>query len=110
MGSDNPLDCKRLARNISGYKHDDWKKVAKDICKPGIAAKFGCNLQLAHVLKSTGNKTLVESCYDPLWGTGLPLKAKDCLNSEKWLNIGILGEILMEIRDQHLPSENMDYS
>ena len=56
MASDNPLDCKRLAQNIPGYRHDDWKKVAKELCKPGIAAKFESNLQLSHVLKSTGKK------------------------------------------------------
>ena len=110
MAAENPLDCKRLAQNISGYNHDDWRRVAKEFCKPGIAAKFGSNLHLSHILKSTGNKTLVEVCYDPLWGTGVPLKAKDCLNSERWSNIGILGEILMEIRDQHLPSETMEHT
>ena len=108
MAADNPLDCKRLAQNIIGYNHDAWKRVAKEHCKPGIAAKFGSNIHLSHILKSTGSKTLVEACYDPLWGTGIPLKAKDCLNSDRWSNIGILGEILMEIRDQHLPMETME--
>ena len=110
MATENPLDCKHLVQTISGYNHDAWKRVAKELCKPGIAAKFGSNLHLSCILKSTGDKTLVEACCDSLWGTGIPLKAKDCLNSQRWTNIGILGEILMEIRDQHLPSDTMEHT
>ena len=108
MATENPLDCRCLAQSISGYNHEAWKRVTKDLCKPSIAAKFGSNLHLSRILKSTGDKTLVEACYDPLWGTGIPLKAKDYLNRERWTNMGILGEILMEIRDQHLPPDTME--
>ena len=47
----------------------------------------------------TGNKTLVEGSYDNVWGTGEPLSSKECLNPLKWSSVGILGRILMKIRD-----------
>ena len=31
MYSDNTLDCKRLARNISDYNHEDWCPIAKSM-------------------------------------------------------------------------------
>ena len=33
-----------------------------------------------------------------LWGTGIPLAREGCLNKEKWISPGILGELLMETR------------
>ena len=46
----------------------------------------------------TGNKSLVEACYEKLWGTGIPLHHPDCLNQKKWYNKGIMSEMLSEIR------------
>ena len=82
---------------------------AKATCKPGLMAKFKSNESLSNLLKSTGDKMLVESCRDQLWGNGIPLRDKDCLNREKWRGQDILGEILMKIQDE-LTSLNMDYS
>ena len=108
MAADSPLQCKLLSTNIQNYHHEEWKKVAKTLCLPGIAAKFGSSIRLSEALKNTGHKTLVESCYDQFWGTGVPLRDKECLNKEKWTNVGILGEMLMDIRDNHLPNLNME--
>ena len=48
----------------------------------------------------TEDKLLVETCYEKLWGTGIPLHHPDCLNKEKWSNKGIMSEMLGEIRDE----------
>ena len=59
----------------------------------------------------------MEACYDQLWGTGIPLKDGDCLTEDKWTNVGIQGEMLMEIchelnqnanHEQFPPSSNME--
>ena len=92
------MECKELAKNIAGFNHDSWKEVAKSWCKPGIEAKFMSNPYLVNMLQSTGDKTLVEACYNKLWGTGIPLCGRDCLKRDMWSNIGIQGEILMKIR------------
>ena len=53
------------------------------------------------LINKTGNKTIVESARDHLWGTGVPLSDPDCLNTTKWTTQGILGELLEEIRDNY---------
>ena len=73
MESAAPIECKHLACEIDNYDHERWHQVAKEICFPGIQAKFIQNPALANILKCTGNKTLVESSYDSVWGTGTPL-------------------------------------
>ena len=57
------------------------------------------NQHLLYELLQTGNKTLVESKYDDVWGTGIPLSNRNCLVKEQWKSFGILGRILMNIRE-----------
>ena len=54
---------------------------------------------LLQFLKTTRPLQLAESSYDPMWGTGLPLHNPHCTDPAYWKNQGLLGEILMEIRD-----------
>ena len=53
------------------------------------------------LVTKTGNKILVECARDCCWGTRVPLADPDCLNPTKWLNQGILGELLEEIREEY---------
>lgn len=94
------IDCKRIAKNISNVSENEWANAAKDICTPGLRAKFTQNPELLDRLMSTRGYQLVESSFDRLWGTGMPLKHHDALNPNAWHNKkpGILGEILMDIR------------
>ena len=109
MLAKTPLECKNLAKEISNYNHDEWKLHAKSVCKPGLTAKFKSDDILLKLLKSTGDKMLVESCRDQVWGTGILLRDRECLNREKWYAQGIIGEILMEIRSELL-EPNMETS
>ena len=94
----NSLDSKNFARGIRNFNRRMWESVAKDICRPGIQAKFMQNPDLLQVLvEKISNKTIVESANDQLWGTGVPLARDGCLNKERWISPGILGELLMEI-------------
>ena len=63
-------------------------------------AKFGQNPWLKKLLLSTNEDTLAEATYDKLWGTGIPLHCRDCTDRNKWHNTGIMGEILMDIREE----------
>ena len=76
----------------------EWNKWAKELCFPGILCKFQQNPGLAAFLKNTGDKTLLECCYDNVWGNGHPLSDPDCLNSQKYTTQGIQGEMLEEVR------------
>ena len=43
-----PQECKQLSKSIAGYNHESWARMAKDLCKPGISAKFFQNPELAN--------------------------------------------------------------
>ena len=96
----NSLDCKNFARGIINFNRKKWETVAKDICRPGIQAKFMQNPDLLQILvEKTSEKRIMESANDQLWGTGVPLARDGCLNKEMWITPGILGELLMEVRE-----------
>ena len=105
MGCNQPLDCKEEARTIRGFDKKRWDSVAKELCQPGIQAKFEQNPDIMKVLLSTGNKRIVESARDTLWGTGFVLGSDECLDSSKWTTRGIMGAILEEIRYIYRPSD-----
>ena len=94
----SPLEAKRLSKNISNFNLDEWKAEAYELCLPGIKCKFMQNEYLWNLLQSTGDKTIVESSYDSVWGTGIPLTRPDALERDKWKSVGLLGKILMRIR------------
>ena len=96
----NSLDCKNFTRGIKNFNRRMWETVAKDICRPEIQAKFMQNPDLLQILvEKTTSKKIVESANDQLWGMGVPLAREGCLNKEMWITPGILGELLMEIRE-----------
>ena len=100
MATENALESKQLARDIVGYDERRWKEVAYQECFDGIFEKFNQNENLKRVLVSTGNKTLVESSYDQIWGTGIPLTDPSCLDRSKRCNLGIMSRLLMDITDK----------
>ena len=80
MASKSPLECKNLGKEITNCNTSNWNKSAKEFCYPGILAKFQQNPGLAAFLKNTGEKTIVECCYDETWENGLPLSNPMCVN------------------------------
>ena len=108
LGAKTAISCKQLAYQIQNYDHQGWIDQAKEQCRDGIGAKFDQNPVLCRKLLSTGEKTLVESSRDDIWGTGVPLFRWDCLNRTHWKGNGILGTLLMDIRDG-LRCKNTDY-
>ena len=105
----NAMECKNLSRQIALTDEvERWSKVAPEKCLPGIQAKFQQNPKLKKILMNTGTKTIVESSYDKLWGTRVPIHSQDCLNNEAWTSTGILGNLLMQTRESlsTIPSSN----
>ena len=80
--------------------------MAEAICEPGITQKFLQNDNLLqcpdakYQFNTTKGKTLVESSFDDIWGTGVHIASKDALIKSKWRGEGLLGKILMNIRNQ----------
>ena len=90
---------KETSRDINNFDSKAWNNVAEELCYEGVRQKFLQNQHLLDELLRTGNKTLVESSYDDVWGTGIPLSNRNCLVKEQWKSIGILGNILMGVRE-----------
>ena len=102
LNSEDALECKNITRDIRDFNRANWNSSAEEQCSEGIKKKFLQNPHLMQLLTATGEKTIVESSYDDIWGTGLPLSDPNCLTKSKWKLIGILGRTLMSIRE--LPS------
>ena len=97
------LEAKYIAKKIPATNNvSQWDQNAKEICLPGITAKFQQNRELMILLQSTGDRKIVESGFDTLWGTRLSLGDPSCLIEDDWEDgQGILGEILEQVRDSH---------
>ena len=103
MSASTARQCKLEARKIRGFNQQAWNEQAKSLCKEGVEAKFTQHEWLHKLLTSTGSDILVEACHDNIWGSGKPLFHVDCTDKTKWSTPGqpgILGEILMSIRDK----------
>ena len=72
------------------------------MCLPGIRAKFFQNPGLMAALLNMGTKNLVESSYDDLWGTGIPLSDPVALDETRWKTVGLLRKMLMSVRSEKL--------
>jgi hypothetical protein len=98
LTSKNPSECKN--QRINGFKKQTWNTISRKVMTQGIRLKFSQNQKLGKILKDTGNKILVEaSPHDDYWGIGIDLHSPDLHNKSKW-GKNILGQIIMEIRDQ----------
>ena len=99
LASESAIECKQLARSIKNYDNYKWKEVAESECYEGILEKFNQNPNLNKVLQNTANKTIAESCYNRIWGTGVPLHSPDALNTDYWAGENIMGKILAMVRE-----------
>ena len=98
MLATTPYECKKLGRGVKNCNMDAWNSVAMDLCYPGLLSKFEQNPGLSSFLRNTGNKTILECCYDDVWGNGLPLSDPRCLDPKVYEKQGILGFMLENIR------------
>ena len=103
MSCKTALQCKRASRNIENYNSDEWIKHAESGCIKGLLAKFDQNPKLKTILLNTKDKILVECSWDRVWGTGCPLSRPDCLDTENWESPGLLGKLLMTVREKLKP-------
>ena len=98
LGVETALECKLVSKNMQNFDNKTWNENAKASCTPGILAKFEQHPTLANLLKSTGNKKIVECCKDKDWGTGVPLHDVNALKPSYWHSQGLLGNILETVR------------
>ena len=95
LNAETPRKAKNLGRKIEC--RGDWQNVKYWIMKALVAHKFLSDPELMDKLLATGDNKIVEGNYwhDQTWGSCSCDKCKDT-EGKNWL-----GEILMDVRDQH---------
>ena len=106
MQAPTPLACKNLGRTVKNCDLKKWNEEASKICYPGLLEKFKQNPGLSAFLKNTEKKTILECCYDDVWGNGIPLTHPKCIDPESYKQQGILGEMLEKVRSEISNLEN----
>ena len=56
----DPMDSKKLGREVAGFEDDVWCSVARDIVTRGCWLKFSQNKDLWAQMETTENRTFVE--------------------------------------------------
>ena len=98
MLADTLYECKKLGRNVKNCNTEAWNHAAMDLCFPGLLSKFQQNPGLSSFLRNTGNKTILECCFNEVWGNGVPLSNPRCIDPSVFDRQGILGFMLENIR------------
>ena len=99
MNEDDPVKVKKLGSDITNYDEEQWLGVCEEKLIVGLLAKFSQNEDLKCFLLSTGTETLAEACTNNTWGIGKTLSSKDLFNKSKWTGKNIMGNLLMQVRD-----------
>lgn len=99
------LECKNLGRKVSGFDSLRWDEISFAAMKKALHEKFTQDSFLHDQLIETGNLILVEaSPYDKIWGIGLSENDPDAQDETKWKGSNLLGKVLMEVREELMPS------
>jgi len=104
LAATTPIEVKALGRQVKSFDEEIWNENRYRIVKEGNILKFTQHLDLKEKLLMTKGKMLVEaSPRDRIWGIGYG--AKNALaNKEKW-GLNLLGQVLVEIRDEMLDEQ-----
>ena len=104
LAATTPIQVKALGRQVKDFDDDVWKDNRYRIVKEGNILKFKQHSDLKEKLLATQGKMLVEaSPRDRIWGIGYG--AKNALaNKERW-GLNLLGQVLVEIRDEMLDEQ-----
>jgi ribA/ribD-fused uncharacterized protein len=106
MDEKSPAQQKAIGRQVRNFDAEVWTNVCYDLVRVGLYEKFNQNPELKEYLLSKKGVTIVEaSPYDRIWGIGYGADDPNILKErDKW-GQNILGEMLMDIRDEMLKEE-----
>lgn len=103
LDTKDPKAAKKLGRAVKGFNNAEWDKVRYGYMVEVLKAKFKNDDNLQISLMSTEGLQIVEgSPYDRLWGVGIHWKDDDCFDKSKWKGQNLLGQALVEVREELL--------
>ena len=98
MKTTSPRQMKSLGRKVHNFDHILWEKERYSIVLCGNMLKFGYNMDILDILRSTGDSIIAEaSPYDKIWGIGM--KKRKGLTRKDWKGVNLLGDVLMDVRN-----------
>ncbi len=100
--ANDPYECRKLGKNIRGFKQEVWDAHAPGVAATVIKHKVGQNPKIQKFLKDTHPKKLAEASKESKWGCGFDLHDKDLMDYRKWPRVGHAGEVYMALRDELL--------
>ena len=102
ISAQTPALQKKLGSSIRPFDKKEWSTVSRQHMFNGCCGKFAQNPSMASKLKSTVGWTLVEaSPSDLIWGIGMSRFDLASSNRMNWKGQNLLGQVLMEIRDNY---------
>lgn len=105
--TDDPAQCKNLARNLSIPDQKVWEDESLQIMYTGCLEKFRQNDHLKEFLLSTTDTVILEaSPRDLFWGIGLRLTDPNICRPECWKGKNFLGKTLRKVRDHFMSSSD----
>jgi len=101
----NPKLQKAIGREVRNFDERVWVAERRGIVLKASIAKFSQHDDLHEVIMATQGTTLVEaSPYDRIYGIGLSESDPRARSRDTWQGLNLLGDILTETRDVHLPA------
>ena len=94
-----PTEARQLGQNVKGYNAKHWDAIRYDRALTCQYAKFAQNKHLEKLLLETGDKTLVYTSKNKIWGIGLDLDNEAIYNELNWTGSNTLGRCLMDVRN-----------
>ena len=98
MDTDDPVRQKAIGRNVKDVNMKLWKENVRKILYPGLLEKFKQHEGARAALLNTGSRKIGEATTERYWGIGMKLADKDVLNTSKWSDENIVGNMLQDIR------------
>lgn len=98
MYTNDSREIKEIGAAVKG--NHEWHKKKKDVMLQIVRAKFTQNEKLKKILLDSGNRKLGETGKDDFFSIGLPLTARNVLNSNNWKAQSQLGNILETVRSE----------
>lgn len=95
----------RLNKQIRPFDARRWAERREAAMRQIVHEKFVQSQELQDFLLATGDALIVNCSKNPLWSCGLQMAQVERLDVTRWMGQNLLGQILMDLRQELRPPE-----
>ena len=113
MKTDDPNQCRKLGRQVKGYKDSEWEKIRYDVFYTLNWAKYNQDKELQKKLldpQFDGKKFVEASPIDKIWGIGYAENNPNIEYAQIYWGKNYLGRILTNIRNRLKTKSKEDWN